>query len=69
MSEPSLTRHLLPEPNPALVRHAHERAQSVENRIADRITTFAGSMNFVYIRLVWFGCWIGFGVEDYPYGC
>jgi uncharacterized membrane protein len=60
--------HLPLEPNPALVRHAHERAQSVQNRLADRITAFAGSMAFVYIHLAWFGCWIGFGVERYPYG-
>ena len=40
----------------------------MENRIADRITAFAGSMTFVYIHLIWFGCWIGFGVERYPYG-
>jgi uncharacterized membrane protein len=25
-------------------------------------------MWFVYIHIVWFGCWIGFGVEKYPYG-
>ena len=61
-------RHLSPAPNPALVRHAQERAQSVQNRIADRITTFAGSMTFVYIHIAWFGSWIVFGVEDYPYG-
>jgi uncharacterized membrane protein len=60
--------HVRLEPNPALVRHAEERRQSVENRIADRITAFAGSMRFVYIHLIWFGCWIGFGVENYPYG-
>ena len=40
----------------------------MQNRIADRITTFAGSMAFVYIHIIWFGCWIGFGVEKYPYG-
>jgi hypothetical protein len=56
------------EPNPALVRQAERRAQSVENRIADRITAFAGSMRFVYIHMAWFSCWIGFGVEHYPYG-
>jgi uncharacterized membrane protein len=56
------------EPNPALVRHAQERAQGIENRVADRITTFAGSMRFVYIHMLWFACWIGFGVERYPYG-
>ena len=25
-------------------------------------------MLFVYVDIIWFGCWIGFGVEDYPYG-
>ena len=67
---PPATRHPPPPPahNPALVRHAQERAQSLENRVADRITAFAGSMNFVYIHIAWFGCWIGFGVEHYPYG-
>jgi uncharacterized membrane protein len=25
-------------------------------------------MLFVYLHVIWFGCWIGFGVEDYPYG-
>jgi uncharacterized membrane protein len=59
---------VLPEPNPALVRHAQERAQSLSNRIADRITAFAGSLWFVYLHVAWFGCWIGFGVERYPYG-
>jgi uncharacterized membrane protein len=56
------------EPNPALVEHARERAQSAQNRIADRITKFAGSMAFVYLHIAWFGAWIVFGVEGYPYG-
>ena len=56
------------EPNPVLVEHARQRAQNVQNRIADVITAFAGSMLFVYIHVLWFGCWIGFGVERYPYG-
>jgi uncharacterized membrane protein len=60
--------HLSLGPNPVLVEHARQRAESVQNRIADRITAFAGSMWFVYIHIVWFGCWIGFGVEKYPYG-
>ena len=60
--------HLTQEPNPALVEHAEQRAQSVQNRIADQITAFAGSMWFVYIHIVWFSCWIGLGVEKYPYG-
>jgi hypothetical protein len=56
------------EANPALVKHARERATSVQNRIADRITAFAGSMRFVYLHMAWFGLWIGYGVEGYPYG-
>ena len=56
------------EPNPALLKHAKERAESVQNRIADRITAFAGSMRFVYLHILWFGAWIGFRVEDYPFG-
>jgi uncharacterized membrane protein len=51
-----------------LLEHAKQRAENVQNRIADQITTFAGSMWFVYIHIVWFSCWIGLGVEKYPYG-
>ena len=56
------------QPNPAVVEHAEKRAESVQNRIADRITDFAGSMRFVYLHILWFGSWIAFGVESYPYG-
>src|SRR6476659_2901631 len=56
------------EPNPILREHAKERAASVQNRIADKITKFAGSMLFVYIHVAWFGLWIGLGVEKYPFG-
>jgi len=56
------------QPNPALARAARERAENVQNRIADKITDFAGSMMFVYLHIIWFGSWIGFGVEKYPYG-
>jgi len=59
----------LPPPvNPALLAHQKERADAVGNRIADTVTRFAGSMQFVYLHVIWFGCWIGFGVEAYPYG-
>ena len=60
--------HIQLESNPVLVEHAKERAESAQNRVADRITAFAGSMQFVYLHLLWFGCWIGFRVEGYPYG-
>ena len=56
------------DPNPALAQHARERAESIQNNIADRITAFAGSMTFVYLHVIWFAAWIGFGVEGYPYG-
>jgi uncharacterized membrane protein len=59
----------LPEPiSPAQIQHAEQRAADVQNRAADAITRFAGSMTFVYLHVVWFGAWIGFGVEKYPYG-
>ncbi len=54
--------------NPASLEHARLRAQNVQNRIADKITLFAGSMAFVYVHVVWFGLWIGLGVEGYPFG-
>jgi uncharacterized membrane protein len=69
-----LHRFLNPDPklgppiNPALLRRERERAEARQNRLADKITVFAGSMLFVYVHVLWFGCWIGFGVEDYPYG-
>jgi uncharacterized membrane protein len=60
--------HFPLEPNPVLVAHARQRADSAQNRLADRITAFSGSMAFVYIHLAWFGCWIAFRVEGYPFG-
>jgi uncharacterized membrane protein len=62
------TAHFPLEPNPVLVAHARQRAESAQNRLADRITTFAGSMAFVYLHLAWFGYWIAFRVEGYPFG-
>ena len=59
----------LPTPiNPELVKHAEERASNLQNRIADAITRFAGSMQFVYIHIIWFAVWIIFRVESYPFG-
>jgi uncharacterized membrane protein len=58
--------------SPALLKHAEERANSLQNRIADKITTFAGSMSFVYLHVVWFVVWILFGTligfDSYPFG-
>jgi uncharacterized membrane protein len=61
-------RPLPPPIDPALMKHAEERAKNVQDRVADRITAFSGSMTFVYIHILWFGLWIGLGVEKYPFG-
>jgi len=54
----SLRRVEIHEPHPALIRHAQERAQNVQNRIADRITAYSGSMNFVYLHIALFAVWM-----------
>jgi uncharacterized membrane protein len=59
----------LPKPvNPALAKHYEARAASLQNRIADAITRFAGSMAFVYFHILWFAVWIIVGIEGYPFG-
>jgi uncharacterized membrane protein len=69
-----LHKFLVPTPklkvpiDPALLQHEKQRAEARQNRAADKITAFSGSMAFVYIHVIWFGCWIGFGVEEYPFG-
>jgi uncharacterized membrane protein len=57
-----------PPQHPALLAAEAQRAESAQNRIADQITKFAGSMAFVYLHMVWFALWIGFRVEKYPFG-
>ena len=59
----------IPAPiGPDQIKHAEQRAADVQNRIADGITRFSGSMTFVYLHVIWFASWIGFGVEAYPFG-
>jgi uncharacterized membrane protein len=59
----------LPPPvSPELLEHDKQRAEDAQNRVADRITSFSGSMTFVYLHILWFASWIGFGVEKYPFG-
>jgi len=40
------------------MRRRAERAQGLQDRAADAITTFAGSMPFVYLHALLFGGWI-----------
>ena len=54
--------------HPALQQHAEQRRAGVQNRIADAITRFAGSMPFIYVHIVWFALWIGLHVEKFPFG-
>jgi uncharacterized membrane protein len=54
--------------HPALLELGEERARSVQNRVADAITRFAGWMWFVYLHIAWFSIWIALGIERYPYG-
>ena len=54
--------------SPAVVQHLRERSKRRENRVADQITRFSGSMKFVYLHAIWFSLWIGLGAEDYPFG-
>ena len=54
-------------PHPALLRHAEERARSNQNRIADTITQYAGSMGFVYVHIAVFAVWmIWFEANPWP---
>lgn len=40
-------------------RKREENQANVQERVADAITRFAGSMTFVYLHLAFFGFWIG----------
>ena len=60
-------QHFTPTiPHPALVAHAQERADYIQNRIADRITRYAGSMHFVYLHIALFVIWMIL-IEESPW--
>jgi uncharacterized membrane protein len=44
--------------HPAVIAQFEKRASDLQLRIADRITSFAGSMNFVYLHIVLFAVWM-----------
>lgn len=58
------------------IRRQAERKKSIQERAADAITTFTGSMLFVYIHLLWIGGWIVYNLgwlglrpfDPYPFG-
>ncbi|WP_216822926.1 DUF1003 domain-containing protein [Aeromicrobium sp. A1-2] len=52
--------------HPVVAAYREVRAQQVQLRVADAITTFAGSMVFVYIHAAVFAAWMLF-VETSPW--
>ncbi|HVQ84289.1 MAG TPA: DUF1003 domain-containing protein [Mycobacterium sp.] len=52
--------------SPAVLEDAKRRSEKFHLRLADRITAFAGSMNFVLIHVIMFAVWIGL-LEMYPW--
>lgn len=58
------------------VRREAEQSKSVQDKAADALTLFSGSMIFVYIHLVWFGLWVMINVgwsgikpfDPFPFG-
>jgi uncharacterized membrane protein len=46
--------------HPAVLDEARRRSEKPQLRLADRITAFAGSMNFVWLHAALFGVWMLF---------
>jgi uncharacterized membrane protein len=56
----------IPQHHPVVAEHRATRAANFQLRIADGITTFAGSMVFVYVHAVLFVVWMLF-IEHNPW--
>jgi uncharacterized membrane protein len=56
--------------HPHLARHHDARRASLQDRVADQITGFAGSMAFVYLHVAWFLFWVVFQPfhDAFPFG-
>jgi uncharacterized membrane protein len=50
--DPNVVHH------PAVVEQFEKRASDAQLRVADKITAFAGSMNFVYLHVALFAAWM-----------
>src|SRR5215475_6379867 len=46
------------EHHPAVLEQFEKRTSDAQLRLADRITAFAGSMNFVYLHVLLFALWM-----------
>ena len=58
--DPDIVHH------PAVVTQFEKRASDAQLRVADKITAFAGSMNFVYLHIAIFAVWMLF-IERSPW--
>ena len=70
MSDTTKTTH---REHPGLAAHRARRQASFVLRLADRITAFAGSMQFAAIHVVWFAAWVllnlfGPTFDPFPFG-
>jgi uncharacterized membrane protein len=54
------------ERHPVVLKQQEQRAADFQLRAADRITAFAGSMNFVYLHVALFTVWMLF-IESKPW--
>jgi uncharacterized membrane protein len=52
--------------HPVVLEEAERRSRDLQLRLADRITTFAGSMNFVWMHAAMFAVWMLF-LEKSPW--
>jgi uncharacterized membrane protein len=58
------------------VRQKQEQSKGAQEKVADRITAFSGSMVFLYVHMIWFGLWIAANMgwlglkpfDPYPFG-
>lgn len=59
------------------IRAKEEDGKTLQDRIADGITDFSGSMAFLYVHIAWFGAWLAVNLgwipgvkpfDPYPFG-
>lgn len=59
------------------IREREEDGKTPQDRVADWITMFSGSMAFLYVHIVWFGVWLAINLgwvpglkpfDPYPFG-
>jgi uncharacterized membrane protein len=66
MTHPKRQQQQQHQLSPFVLQQQKERAEKFQLHIADKITAFAGSMNFVYLHVFVFAVWMLF-VESSPW--